>query len=187
MKFTRIMGELGLASGAIAGILFIAAPPLPSISAQLPLSVTSSQPANVENELGLDKLLGIAQFVKNPTQYHVMCDDGLAQITAASLTGDRMTIDYSYPAVGSVKTGAVRTGQLIGTVNSDGIFSGTHSVEPNSLDSNSGQSKSVDSQSAAPQGEVTFTFSVDGTAEGKRIEGVGTTGIALSRENNHDN
>lgn len=161
------MGELVLASGAIAGILFITAPPLPSISAQLPLNLSTPQPANADAELGLDKLIGIAQFVQNPTQYHVVHEGGLRAVTAASLKGDRMTIHYRYPTTATSKTGALKTGKLTGLVNSDGIFSGTHVIEDPSV-----QAKSVNARAAGPQDDVTFTFSADGTAQGHDVNGV---------------
>ncbi|MEL6902968.1 MAG: hypothetical protein AAFP07_18685, partial [Cyanobacteria bacterium J06606_4] len=63
MRVTRVMGELALAGGAIAGILFVVNPPIPAMSAQRVLTpaahrLAESDATLAEDGLDLDKLVG---------------------------------------------------------------------------------------------------------------------------------
>lgn len=156
MKFNRIAGELMLATGAVAGILYVLSPQLPSVNAQRPVSTTPVSPAHADKELGLAKIIGIAQFLNAPAQYsfvqaNMKGEKLTGYVTAAELEGDRMSISYVYPAANTLKTGTLKTGTLTGNVNSEGVFTETQRTP---------------SQHGHDQGNLSFTFLPDGTAAG---------------------
>ncbi|MEO1445472.1 MAG: hypothetical protein AAFV46_04415 [Cyanobacteria bacterium J06635_11] len=168
MKFTRWMGELALAIGAIAGILYVSSPQLLPVKAQRSVGATPVQYIHADQALGLEKLIGIAEFVKAPTQYsfvqaEVDGGQGTGKVTGASLEGDRMTISYTYP-VGN----EVRTGELIGTVDSNGTFQGSFQGSDDTPSPVKQPQQALEKQSQAKdlEGDITFSFSADGTAVG---------------------
>lgn len=115
--------------------------------------------AKADDLAWLGNLVGIAQFVKNPTQYRFVQGEAPGQVTDASLEGNVMTIAYRYPAEGEVMTG-----ELIGTVDADGLFVGTYQAH---------------SPKGLMEGDITMTFVADGTAEGSYGDGTGITRIVL--------
>ncbi|MEL6161258.1 MAG: hypothetical protein AAFQ40_04365 [Cyanobacteria bacterium J06623_5] len=172
MRFTRVMGELALAVGAVSGILFVVSPQIPAVNAQLPLkssvnSLLKPSAVPAQDLLGLGKLVGIAQFVKNPARYHLAYGGNLASVTGATLDGDRLIIEYAYLGDG-LDGGEPKTGTLTGTVDSDGKFSGNYLTKLKS----EGKIKTT-------QGELQFTFAADGTAAGHPSEGQEITGLFL--------
>ena len=107
----------------------------------------------------LNNLIGITQFVKNPTQYRVLFEEALGQVTDASLDEDTMTISFRYP------TGSeIRTGELTGTVDSNGLFVGVYQTQ---------------SSKGVVKGEITLSFVADGTAQGRYDQGAEVTRIFL--------
>ncbi|MEL6816858.1 MAG: hypothetical protein AAFP03_18935, partial [Cyanobacteria bacterium J06598_3] len=125
MKLTRVMYELALATGAVAGILYISSPQLSPVSAQRPVSTVPAQPARANRALGLAPLVGIAQFVQAPAQYSfVLPRLAEAQVIDAELKGDRMTISVAYG-----NNNQLQTGKVNGTLDSSGIFQGTYSPQ----------------------------------------------------------
>lgn len=169
----RTFLELGLASGAALGILAITLPQFLGSEANagpsgtVPVVSTHTIAAAQAQSPDIAHFLGIAQFVKSPTDYGFIC--GLAcdpantaatgEVVSASLEGDRMEIEYSYPTADTAKTV-----KLIGKLNSDGVFKGIY------------QNNSEDLQA---EGSITFTFAADGTAQGSHDQGKGTVRIFL--------
>ncbi|MFK8183897.1 MAG: hypothetical protein AB8B99_11030 [Phormidesmis sp.] len=163
MKFNRVVIELMLVVGAIAGVASVVSAQLPgyrsSQSEQTSAQTIQLSADNADDLAWLGNLVGIAQFVQNPTQYSFACGEAPGQVTDASLEGDVMTIAFRYPS-----DGEVRTGELTGTVDAEGLFVGTYQTQ---------------SQQGVLKGDVTMTFVADGTAEGSYGNGVGTTRIFL--------
>lgn len=177
MKINRVVIELMLVVGAIAGVTAVVSTQFPpNRSSQSAVAVeTATAPdvlvsdvpapdvqvtaAKVDDLAWLGNLVGIAQFVKNPTQYRFVQGEAPGQVTDASLEGNVMTIAYRYPAEGEVMTG-----ELIGTVDADGLFVGTYQAH---------------SPKGLMEGDITMTFVADGTAEGSYGDGTGITRIVL--------
>jgi len=145
MGQARNIFDLCLAGGAIIGIMAVASPQLLSIETNLS-SMTSAQAKGSTELVEIGHFLGIAQFVKNPTDYSFVYGEQTKGVTKASLVGDRMTITYQYPSQGKTITGS-----LNGTVNSDGVFVGSHNTK-------------IEKEQI--KGSVQFTFLSDGTAKG---------------------
>lgn len=160
MKLARVVWEIGLVGGAIAGILVVSSPQLPGARTQVhTVAMAGPNQSDSSESLDISHLIGIAQFVRNPTQYGFVSSEGSGKVTSASLDGEQMVIEYTYPT-----TDDVGTGELIGTIDSDGVFAGTYRMQaPEGL----------------LQGDITFTFTVDGTAEGHYDNETGTTRIFL--------
>ena len=137
----------GLAVGAIASLLFTA-------SAQFPAGRPRFQPApakaSVQKSLPLEHLIGIAQFVKNPTDYKLAYGKATWQVTGASLEGDRTTISYLYLDADGLETDSDKSGILVGTLDSQGIFKGVFQASHESEISTAG---------------AAFMFHADGTAK----------------------
>ena len=160
MKLERLVGKLLLLSSAIALTACV-------VSAQRTLNGTlngsptsnstkviesvrlrtQKQSSGVRDMDWLANLVGVTQFVKNPTQYKLAMGENLGQVTSAFLNEDVMTIDYQFLADGEVKAG-----ELTGTVNSDGLFTGNYEMQ---------------SQNGLLKGSISLSFVADGTAEGK--------------------
>ncbi|MEO0375800.1 MAG: aspartyl/asparaginyl beta-hydroxylase domain-containing protein, partial [Cyanobacteria bacterium P01_A01_bin.17] len=102
---------------------------------------------------------GVAKFLSNPTQYGFACGEAPGKVTDASINNSAMVIGYTYPAGDEV-----RTGQLIGKVNRNGVFTGTYNTR---------------SRLGQLQGTITFTFIEDGTATGNYGNASGSTHIFL--------
>lgn len=170
----RTFIELGLAGGAVLGLLGLTLPQFLGGEANAGPAGTASVvsreaiAAAPEQTLDIAHFLGIAQFVKSPTKYSFICgltgnpDDEAAQaeVVSASLEGDLLEIEYRYPTAGTLKTG-----KLVGKLNSDGVFDGTYQGNNN--------------QEIASNGDITFTFEADGTAKGSYDKGQGAIRIFL--------
>jgi len=168
MGRTRTILELGLAGGALLSILALALPQsssplletkptsvIPMASEEAVAAMTRSEAESTSQEgVAIAHFLGIAQFIKSPTEYGFACGlacdptstDATGEVVSASLEGDRMEIEYRYLAAGITKTG-----RLIGTLNSDGVFAGTYQIA---------------GTAASTQEAITFTFAADGSAKG---------------------
>lgn len=171
MRFTRVMGELALAGGAIAGILFVVNPQIPAMSAQRVLTpaahrLAESDAALAEDGLDLDKLVGIAQFVKGPARYRFAYGGDVGEVTGARLEGDRLIVDYVYADDASLDGTESKAGTLTGTVNSAGKFSGIYRTQ-----------LKADGKERILEGEIGFTFAADGTAKGHDDNGQKTVRI----------
>ena len=152
MRRTRnILGNIfgtSLAVGAIASLLLTS-------SARFRVGEAQSQPAtpaaaSMNKSLPLEHLIGIAQFVKNPTDYKLAHGEKIAQVTSVSLEGDRMTISYA-----GLEASDGKTGELVGTLDSNGIFKGVFQTLQNSGSSQAG---------------AIFAFSANGTATATNSE-----------------
>ncbi|MEO1621539.1 MAG: hypothetical protein AAFU53_10980 [Cyanobacteria bacterium J06632_3] len=172
MKSTRVLWELGLAAGAIAGVLFITTSVSPSSRRQFPNGVPSLQIAGANQRAlkespSLSQLIGVAQFVKHPTRYKIAYGDKPVEVTGAILEGDRMEIAYRYE-----EGRKAHAGKLTGTINSRGVFSGTYRSE---------QTEAIQAQATEDfhQGDITLTFEPDGTAQGSQAADNVTTRILL--------
>lgn len=163
MKFNRVVGELILVAGAIAGIVTVISAQRPTQSSQTPtpavIQSAKAQSNRPDSLAWLGNLVGVAQFVKTPTEYRFIFEEELGQITAASLKENIMTISFRYPTAGEV-----RTGELTGTVDSDGRFVGTYQTQ---------------SQAGLEKGDITLSFVADGTAKGNYENGTAATRIFL--------
>lgn len=173
MKRLRTLLELGLAGGATIGILALALPR--SLGGEVDVQPTGTPPALdsdaaatvSEKGLSIAHFLGIAQFVKSPTEYSIICGAACdfagqavtGEVVSASLEGDLMEIEYRY-----LTAGKANMGKLIGTLNSDGVFAGTYRIGD---------------QAASKQGDITFTFAADGSAKGRADKGRGAVEIIL--------
>ncbi|MEL7358453.1 MAG: hypothetical protein AAFN40_18060 [Cyanobacteria bacterium J06560_6] len=179
MGRTRNILDLAMAGGALAAIAilaplqvrqersaFQAISPAQAVSPEV-TSATQAPETEAKDNVEIAHFLGIAQFVKDPTQYQWVCDTDcgsasealeIAEITEASLEGDQMTISYGASSVAdkdvdkefSKRAGDTKIGQLVGTLDSNGTFAGTYQVQ---------SAKGLD------EGPVTFTFAADGTAK----------------------
>lgn len=132
-----------LVVGAIASVLLAS-------SAQFRVRQSDFQAAapaavRMNKSLPLEHLIGIAQFVKHPTDYKLAYGEKIGQVIGASLEGDRMTISYAHPGTSNVKTD-----ELVGTLDSEGIFRGAFQAQQNS---------------GVSYGDASFAFSADGTAK----------------------
>ncbi|MEL7223729.1 MAG: hypothetical protein AAGL17_02430 [Cyanobacteria bacterium J06576_12] len=161
----RTILEIGLAGGAAIGILALSLPRFlggeTSLkpSSTVPVAERKTITATAQPRPDIAHFLGIAQFIKSPTQYGFVC--GVAcdsanekvqgEVVSASLEGDHMEIEYRYLAAGKA-----HVGKLIGTLNSDGVFAGVYRTDNNI---------------AATQGDITFTFAADGSAKGSTNAG----------------
>ncbi|EDX85752.1 hypothetical protein S7335_3455 [Synechococcus sp. PCC 7335] len=161
----RIYSTLGnifvasLAVGTFASILIPA-------SAQFGVNSSLLQPiapaqADMQKSLPIAHLIGIAQFVKNPTDYRLAYGKQVAQVTSTSLEGDRMTISFKYLEV-SLWSSAVKTGELVGKLDSEGTFKGVFQMQ-----------QDLDPR----QTTAAFAFRADGTAHA--IDDSKTTRILL--------
>lgn len=137
-----------MATGAVAGILYIFSPQLSPVSAQRPIRTVPTQSARANKALGLAPLVGIAQFVQEPDQYSFVVP-GLekAKVLDAELKGNRMTISVAYD-----NNNQPQTDKVNGTLDSSGIFQGTYSPQI---------------EQATGQKELAFVFTGDGTANTK--------------------
>lgn len=155
---------ISLTVGAIASVLSTSSAQFPS--AQFSVEQSYFQPtapvkASVQKSLPLEHLIGIAQFVKNPTDYRLACGETIGQVTSASLEGDHMVISYVHSTADNKDGGEV--GKLVGTLDSKGIFRG---VFEGPRTSNGAKADAI------------FAFHADGTA--KAVGGkVATTHILL--------
>jgi len=147
MGRARNIFDLCLAGGAVIGIVVVTSPQLLSIQPNLS-PIKSAQAKGSAEPVEIGHFLGIAQFVKHPTNYSFVHGELTKEVTQASLVGDRMTITYQYP-----NQGKTITGHLNGTVNSDGVFVGSHSSQ-------------ITKKAKTEENNVQFTFFADGTAKG---------------------
>ncbi len=151
MKFTHVLGGVGLAGITLVGIIAAAHSQQIVVQAQ-------SQPLPITQQTDITGT-GVSEFMSNPTQYRFVCGEAPGEVTDASLDGAVMVIEYTYPAGDEV-----RSGQLVGEINSDGLFTGTYNTE---------------SRLGLLQGNITLTFSEDGTADGSYGNGTGSARIFL--------
>lgn len=151
MTFIRVLGRTSLASVALTGVIATA-------YSQLSTSQAQSQSPAVVQQAGTIAP-GVSEFLSNPTQYRFACGEAPGEVTGAELDGNVMTIEYTYPAGDEV-----RAGELVGEVNENGIFTGTYNTQ---------------SRLSLLQGNITFTFADDGTADGSYGNGAGSARIFL--------
>ncbi|MBE9061130.1 hypothetical protein [cf. Phormidesmis sp. LEGE 11477] len=144
--FSNIFGT-SLAVGAIASILLVSSAPFQA--GHSPLQPAAPAEATASKSLPIAHLIGIAQFVKNPTDYRLAYGDQLAQVIGASLEGDRMTISYKYLDA-NLDANAVKIGELVGKLDSEGIFKGVFQVQH---------------KSDGVKANAAFAFHADGTAK----------------------
>ncbi len=189
MGRTRTFLRLGLAGGAAIGILALSSPrflnskgdvqptgAVPTIAQETIADAPEQEAVTASREevaiaseegTAIAHFLGIAQFVKSPTEYGFVCngacDTANGEVVSASLEGDRMEIEYRY-----LTAGTTQIGKLIGTLNSDGVFAGIYRVNEN-----------ASSQTVSTQGDITFTFAADGTATGSTGQGKTSVQIIL--------
>lgn len=168
MGRTRNILDLAMAGGAIAAIITLSLPQFRqniSIGTSAFGTTVAAKAVDAQEPVEIAHFLGIAQFVKNPAEYALVCDADcggaeleFAKITDVSLVGDQMTISYSASASDEAQS-PIKAGQIVGTLDSDGAFEGVYRMRsPERLD----------------EGPVAFTFAADGTAKGS----AGTTKIA---------
>lgn len=155
MGRARDLFDLALAVGAIAGSAAVLSPQLLWNDGQMQSMTSARAISTSSRSLPLAPFVGIAQFVKQPADYRVDIDGQLAEVTAASLVGEQMTIDYAYGVQGDRTTG-----KLVGTIDGDGIFVGTRRADEITTRAEHGTKEF--------SADVNFAFSADGTAESKR-------------------
>ncbi|MEL7507312.1 MAG: hypothetical protein AAFN42_08255 [Cyanobacteria bacterium J06554_1] len=151
MKFIHLLGRVSLLSIALAGIIAI------TYSQEATVQAQSQSPAVVQQADSIAP--GVSEFLRNPTQYGFACGEALGEVTGTFLDGSVMVIEYTYPAKDEI-----RIGQLVGEVDSDGLFTGTYNTN---------------SRLGLLQGDIAFTFAEDGTADGSYGNGTGTAQIFL--------
>ena len=140
-----------LAVGAIATTCFVSSVPFPVQFqvGQLPFQPTAMAQTSRHRSLPIEHLIGIAQFVKNPTDYRLAHGEQVAQVTSASLEGDRMTIHYKSLDV-DLEANDLRVGKLVGKLDSEGIFKGVFQTQQ---------------RSDGSKAEAAFAFLADGSAK----------------------
>jgi len=193
----RTFLELGLAGGAAIGIFALSRPQflgggvdmqpssaVPTIGEEsMAATPTRENRIASQENVAIAHFLGIAQFVKSPTEYGFICDSASGkargEVVSASLEGDRMEIEYRY-STSDTTTGTTKIGKLIGTLNSDGVFAGIYrtSGEQTASDKTT-TDKTTSNKTTAVQGEITFTFAADGSAKGSSDQGKGSVQIFL--------
>ncbi len=151
MKFVQVLVGFGLASSALVGIV--------NNNYFQPSTVQAQEKSSVIVQRLDATSPGITKFLRNPTLYGFACGEAPGEVTGASLNGNIMVIEYTYPAKDEI-----RAGKLVGEVTSDGQFTGTYNTR---------------SRLGILQGNIAFAFSADGTADGNYGNGTGTAQIFL--------
>ncbi|MDJ0570640.1 MAG: hypothetical protein QNJ53_16565 [Pleurocapsa sp. MO_192.B19] len=100
---------------------------------------------------------GVERLIGNPTQYGFACGEAPGKVKGVSLNGQDMVIEYEY-----LSGEEMRTGKLIGQIDSAGEFRGTYNTN---------------TSQGLVQGAIALSFVADGTANGNYRNGLGRVSI----------